>query len=120
VGDCIRSFRALSWGTQPGEAHSERRSGLGDMSAETTTRGDALDLLEEEDLELRRLFTQLRTIQGASVAERAEYGDLTKTTIRLLATREAAITEVVGVVRDVPDWRTLPLGSRRIPVSDAR
>ena len=73
------------------------------MSAETTTRGDALDLFEEEDLELRRLFTQLRTIQGASVAERAEYGDLTKTTIRHLATREAAITEVVGVVTDVPE-----------------
>ena len=31
----------------------------------------------------------------------------TKTTIRLLATREAAITEVVGVVRDVPELADL-------------
>jgi hypothetical protein len=73
------------------------------MSTDTMTRGDALDLLEEEDLALRRLFTQLRTLQGTTVTERAEYGDLAKTTIRHLATREAAITEVLSVVTDTPE-----------------
>jgi hypothetical protein len=77
------------------------------MSAETTIRGDALDLLEEEDLALRHLFTQLRTLQGTSVSERADYGDLAKTTIRHLATREAAITEVVSVVTDTPELSDL-------------
>jgi hypothetical protein len=52
------------------------------MSAETTTRGDALDLLEAEDLEQRRLFEQLRTNQGPTVSGRSEYGDLAKTVIR--------------------------------------
>jgi hypothetical protein len=73
------------------------------MAAETMTRGDALDLLEDADLELRRLFTQLRIMQGASVAEWSEYGDLTRTTIQHLVTREAAITEVVDVVTDTPE-----------------
>jgi hypothetical protein len=72
------------------------------MSAETMTRGDALDLLEAEDLELGRLFAQLRTNQGPTVSERSEYGDRAKTVIGQLATREAAITEVVGVVADTP------------------
>jgi len=73
------------------------------MSAETMTRGDALDLLEQEDLELRGLFTQLRHMQRDSVPDRAEYGDLAKTTIQHLATREAALTEVVGVVSGTPE-----------------
>jgi hypothetical protein len=73
------------------------------MSTETKTRGDALDLLEEEDLELRRIFTQLRTLHGGSVSQRADYGDLAKTTIRHLATREAAITEVLSVIADTPE-----------------
>jgi hypothetical protein len=72
------------------------------MSAETKTRGDALDLLEEEDLELRRLFAQMRTLLGPSVSDRADFGELVKTTIRHLATREAAITEVVGVTTEMP------------------
>ena len=38
-----------------------------------------------------------------SVSERAEYGGLVKTTIRHLATREAAITEVIGAVNDSPE-----------------
>jgi hypothetical protein len=73
------------------------------MSADTTTQGDALDLLEQEDLELRRLFTQMRSKHGDSVTARADYGDLAKTTIQHLATREAALTEVVGVVNDAPE-----------------
>jgi hypothetical protein len=73
------------------------------MAAETMTRGDALDLLEDADLELRRLFTQLRIMQGASVAEWSEYGDLTRTTIQHLVSRDAAITEVVDVVTDAPE-----------------
>jgi hypothetical protein len=73
------------------------------MSAHTTTQGDALDLLEQEDLELRRLFAQMRSTHGDSVTARADYGDLAKTTIQHLATREAALTEVVAVVNDAPE-----------------
>jgi hypothetical protein len=68
--------------------------------------GNALDLLESEDLELRRLFTQLRLKRGPSVGERAEYGELAKQTIRRLATREAALVEVARVAAD-PDLREI-------------
>lgn len=61
---------------------------------------NALDLLESEDLELRRLFTQLRLKRGPSVEERAEYGELAKQTIRRLATREAALVEVAREAAD--------------------
>jgi len=73
------------------------------MSADTMTEGDALDLLEHEDLELRRLFTQMQKNDDENVSDRADYGQLAKTTIQHLATREAAITEVMGVVSDAPE-----------------
>jgi hypothetical protein len=63
---------------------------------------DAVDLLEREDLELRRIFTQLQGTRGESVEERAEYGDLAKQAIHHMATREAAVVEVARVVADVP------------------
>ena len=64
--------------------------------------GNALDLLEAEDLELRRLFTSLRQKRGPSVKERAEYGDLAKIAIRHLATREAAVADVAKVAATDP------------------
>jgi hypothetical protein len=74
-----------------------------DMHRHTTDRGTALDLLEHEDITLRSVFNQVLAIKGSSVEERAEYGDLAKTAIRHVATREAALTDVAGVVADVPD-----------------
>jgi hypothetical protein len=64
--------------------------------------GSALDLLETEDLELRRLFTALRANRGSSVEERAEYGDVAKQIIRHLATREAALVDVSSVTSRDP------------------
>lgn len=73
------------------------------MSANTMTEGDALDLLEQEDLVLRGLFAQMRSTHDDSVTDRADYGDLAKTVIQRLATREAAISEVVGAFADAPE-----------------
>jgi hypothetical protein len=67
------------------------------------TSGNALDLLEAEDLELRRLFAALRASRGSSVEERAKYGDLSKEIIRHLATREAALVDVSSVASDDPN-----------------
>lgn len=79
------------------------------MSTHTTQTADdnhdnALDLLEREDLELRRIFTLLQRKRGLSVEERADYGDLAKKVIRLLATREAALLDVTRVLGDDPDF----------------
>jgi hypothetical protein len=63
-------------------------------------RGTALDLLESEDLELRRLFTMLQQKRGLLVEDRADYGDLAKNIIRHLATRNAALVDVTGVLGD--------------------
>jgi hypothetical protein len=63
---------------------------------------NAVDLLEEEDLQPRQLFTQLHAAPGPSVHERADYRDLDKGTIRHLGTREAAVVEVTRVVSDEP------------------
>ena len=69
-----------------------------------TRSGDnALDLLENEDLELRRLFTVLRNHRGHSVEDRADYGNAAKEVIRHLATREAALVEVAGALADSPE-----------------
>lgn len=68
----------------------------------TGREGTALDLLEDEDLELQRLFTSLRAQRGSSVEERARYGDIAKETIRHLATREAALVDVVKVASGDP------------------
>jgi hypothetical protein len=62
----------------------------------------AVDLLETQDLELRRLFAALRLTRGPSVEERAKYGDLAKEVIRHLATREAALVDVSDVVSSDP------------------
>jgi hypothetical protein len=59
--------------------------------------GSALDLLEAEDVELRRLFSELQANRGSSVNERAKYGDVAKEIIRHLATREAALVDVTSV-----------------------
>jgi hypothetical protein len=70
------------------------------MALRATTSGNALDLLEKEDLELRRLFTVLRQHRGVSVEDRADYGNAAKDVIRHLATREAALVEVAESISD--------------------
>jgi hypothetical protein len=71
------------------------------------TNGDALDLLEAEDLELRLLFTMLRVKRGNSVEERADYGDIAKDAIRHLATREAALVDVAHATAGEPELQAL-------------
>ena len=70
-------------------------------------RGSAIDLLETEDLELRRLFTALRATRGPSVEERAEYGNLAKEVIQHVATREAALVDVADVIAGHPGLREI-------------
>jgi hypothetical protein len=62
-----------------------------------------LDLLEREDRALRHIFADLRTTEGQSVEERAEYGDLAKSLIRRVSSREAALVDVEKAVADVPE-----------------
>jgi len=68
-----------------------------------TKSGDAIDLLAQEDLQLRRLFTELPHSKGtSSVEERATYGDIAKSVIRHVAVREAALGEVHRAVSHEP------------------
>ena len=68
----------------------------------TTKSGDALDLLAEEDHDLRRLFSELQRSRGASVEDRAVYGDLAKEIVRHVAVREAALGEIHRALSDEP------------------
>jgi hypothetical protein len=63
---------------------------------------NALELLENEDLELRDLFAELRQRRGPSVLDRAEYGDIAKEIVRHVAVREAALIDVAVVASDEP------------------
>lgn len=78
--------------------------------------GNALDVLENEDLELRELFTRLQQSRGLSVGERAEYGNLAKTVIRHVATREAALVDVTRALGDAPEYQDVSsrLGSNML------
>ena len=76
------------------------------MSAHTA-HGNALNLLENEDRELRRLFTKLQQKRGLSVEERADYGDLAKSVVRHMATREAALVDVTRVLGDAPEQQNV-------------
>ncbi len=69
--------------------------------------GNALDLLEREDIALRQAFGKVRTTRGPAVEERADYGDLAKSVIQRVATREAALVDVASVVSGVPELETL-------------
>ncbi len=62
--------------------------------AEAKKNEDALDLLEREDVELRRLFSRVEEARGETVLRRAAYGDAAKEIVQHLATREAALVEV--------------------------
>jgi hypothetical protein len=66
---------------------------------------NALELLENEDLELRELFGELRQHRGTSVEDRAEYGDVAKEIVRRIATREAALVDVCSVATQDPQLR---------------
>ena len=70
------------------------------MALRSQATGNALDLLEREDLELRRLFTVLRQHRGETVEDRSDYGNAAKDVIRHIATREAALVEVAGSLSD--------------------
>ena len=70
------------------------------MALRSEAPGTALDLLEREDLELRRLFSVLRQHRGTSVEDRAEYGHAAKDVVRHVATREAALVEVAESLTD--------------------
>lgn len=72
------------------------------MVVRSETSGNALDLLEREDLELRRLFSLVRQHRGTSVEDRADYGQAAKDVIRHIATREAALVEVAASLADHP------------------
>jgi hypothetical protein len=83
------------------------------MAIEDTVRGgghveanrsdDALNLLEREDVELRRLFAAIEEARADTVGGRATYGDLAKDIIQHLATREAALVEVAKKIDDVDE-----------------
>jgi hypothetical protein len=73
----------------------------GDGHVETKQNDDALDLLEREDVELRRLFVAIEESRADTVGGRATYGDLAKDVIQHLATREAALVEVARKVAEV-------------------
>jgi hypothetical protein len=68
---------------------------------ETKQSDDALDLLEREDVELRRLFAAIEEARADTVGGRATYGDLAKDIVQHLATREAALAEVARKIEDV-------------------
>jgi hypothetical protein len=74
------------------------------MVVHTRLRDDAnaLELLENEDLELRGLFSELRQRRGPSVQDRAEYGDIAKEIVRHVAVREAALIDVAVVASEDP------------------
>jgi hypothetical protein len=72
-----------------------------------TESEDAVDLWESEDLQLRSLFTRLQQNQGASVQERATYGDLAKEIIRHVAIRESAVADVVRSVGNEPELESM-------------
>jgi hypothetical protein len=63
--------------------------------------------LEREDLALRSVFGQVGVNRGRSVEERAEYGDLAKSVIRHVSTREAALVDVTKVASDHPELDAL-------------
>ena len=62
--------------------------------AEAKKDEDALDLLEREDVELRRLFSKVEEARSDTVLGRSAYGDASKEIVQHLATREAALVEV--------------------------
>lgn len=63
---------------------------------------NALELLEAEDLDLQELFAGIRQRRGTSVEDRAAYGDMAKQIVRHVATREAALVDLLSVAADVP------------------
>ncbi len=68
---------------------------------------NALDLLEKEDEKLRSIFVEFQANRGGDVEERAMYGDLAKSAIRHVATREAALLEVSNTIKAMPELQSL-------------
>ena len=65
--------------------------------------GNALDLLEHEDLLLRAMLHEVIDSSGSSVEERARYGDLARSVIRRVFIRESALADVAETAADLPD-----------------
>ena len=74
------------------------------MTAKTQS---VLDLLRDEDLELRRLFEEVHRTGHESIQERARYGDLAKLVIRHTANREAALRELGRAIDEAGEFRRL-------------
>ncbi len=77
------------------------------MRASPRNDSNALELLENEDLELRELFGELRQRRGRSVEDRAEYGEIAEKIVRHVATREAALEDVSKVAAQDPQLSEL-------------
>ncbi|HEY3842795.1 MAG TPA: hypothetical protein VGL48_06045 [Acidimicrobiales bacterium] len=73
----------------------------------------SLDVLEREDIELEKLFGQLNANRHVTVEERAEYGDMAKTLVRRVATRESALVDVTGALANIPALRAMSERLRR-------
>jgi hypothetical protein len=73
--------------------------------SESKPSDDALELLQREGKELRRLFGAVEAARADSVRGRAVYGDLAKDIIQHLATREAALVEVTRHVAGVSELK---------------
>jgi hypothetical protein len=69
--------------------------------APAKTDEDALDLLEREDVEVRRRFSRVEEARSDTVLGRAAYGEAAKEIVQHLATREAALTEVARKIAHI-------------------
>ena len=96
-----------------------QRNGVGVKGQQPAGRQTSLDVLEREDIELEKLFGQISANERSTVEERAEYGDVAKTVIRTVATRESALVDVSDAVAGVPALQ--PISERlRWATSDRR
>jgi hypothetical protein len=75
---------------------------FGDHAHNEVTKDTSLELLEREDRRILELFDEIVTKRGASVEDRADYGDEAKALVRHLATREAALLDVADGLAKVP------------------
>ena len=74
----------------------------------TTNRLDtktSLDVLEQENLVLRRCITELKSHHGPSVEERYKYGGLVKAITRHISVRQSSLMDVGFSIRDRSDLR---------------
>jgi hypothetical protein len=78
---------------------------MGEMES-LSKNATALDQLERENRELRRIFVELDAHRSTSVEDRAEYGKLVKKLIRHVAIRESALVDVGLAIEHAPSLPT--------------